>query len=170
MKIRALRSGLPLAMLLASTACQDPAAVDPAVEHEEEEVDPWAGTGWAGLLQEVSELGGRAMIAPLKDGGGFQVLLADPRPTAVLTDPACSVPGDPGAGEARDFRNCMQALARASDAQSPDMDRHYAFWVRPNRLLTWEEDEGVWRVWYRLMFDCGEGFYEAERDGVARTR
>lgn len=168
MKIRALRSGVPLAMLLASTTCQDPDTVDPAVEPED--VDPWAGTAWAVLLQEAEKLGGRATIAPLKDDGEFQVLPADPRPAAVLTDPACSVPGDPSAGEARAFMSCMNALARVSDLPNPDMQRRYAVWIRPNRLLTWEEDEGVWRVWYRLIFDCGEGYYEAERDGVTRKR
>lgn len=88
----------------------------------------------------------------------------------MLTDPACSVRGDPNAGEARAFMSCMNALARETDAANPAMNRRYAYWVRPNRLLTREEDDGVWRVWQRLTFDCGEGYYEAERDGVVRER
>ena len=159
---------VPLALLVVSTTCQEPDPADPTAGVGN--FDPWAGTAWAALLEEVRELGGRATIAPLKDDGGFQVLPADPRPAAVLTDPACSVPGDPSAGEARAFASCMNALARRTDAPNPAMNRRYAFWIRRNSLLTWEEDEGVWRAWYRLTFDCGEGFGEAERDGVTRTR
>lgn len=166
MKIKVLI--VPLAMLLASTTCEDPSPADPMVGHED--IDPWAGTAWAALFQEARELGGRVTIVPSEDDGEFQVLPVDPHPAAVLTDPACSVPGDPSAGEARTFWNCVQALARVSNASNPAMERRYAFRIRPNRLLAWEEDDGVWRVWQRLTFECGEGFQEAERDGVVRRR
>jgi len=155
-------------MLLVSTTCQEPGPADPTPD--DRNIDPWAGTAWAALLEEVRELGGRATIAPFQDAGGFQVLPLDWPTVAVLTGPACTVPGDPSAGEARSFVNCMNALARETDGANPAMNRRYAYWVRPNRLVTWEEDDGVWRVWHRLTFDCGEGFEGAQRDGVVRTR
>ena len=159
---------VPLAMLVVSATCRDPGTVDPVIGHED--VDPWDGTAWAALFQEAREVGGRATIAPFRNDGGFQVLPVDPDPVVVLTDPPCSVPGDPSDGEVGTFVSCMSALARETDTPNPAMNRRYAFRVRPNRLLTWEEDVDVWRVWQRLTFECGEGFEEAQRDGAVRMQ
>lgn len=110
------------------------------------------------------------MIVPSEARSGFDILPIDPRPRTVWVDPACSVPGNPGVAEARAFLNCVGELTRGTEMSIPAFGREYAFWLRPNRLLTWEVDVGEWRVWHYPRFTCGEGWNAAKRDGVVRER
>lgn len=156
------------ALLLGLVGCQVPGPADPGAGGDG--VDPWAGTSWPVLFQEARDLGGRAMIRPSTADHEFEILPIDSRPRAVLADPACNLPGDPEADEARAFRNCMNELARQDDTSDKLFDSRYGFRIRPNRVLTWDEDAGAWRVWNRVTFGCAEGYDEARRDKVALER
>ena len=156
------------ALLLGLVGCQVSGPADPGAGGDG--VDPWADTSWPVLFQEALDLGGRAMIVPPTADRGFEILPIDPRPRAVLTDPACNLRRSPDVAEIRAFRNCMNELARQDDTSDTMFDSRYAFQIRPNRVLTWEEDAGAWRVWNRVTFDCAEGYYEARRDKVVMER
>lgn len=155
-------------LMMVLVACDGPGPADPVAD--DPNIDAWDGTPWPALFREARELGGRARIVPSEGDSEYRILPVESRPRHVWIDPACSVPGNPDVGEARAFRNCMDKLGRETELTIPPFGRDYAFWLRPDRLLTWEEAAGAWRVWHHLKFTCGEGFDAAQGDGVLRER
>ncbi len=107
-----------------------------------EAVDVWEGSPWGALFLVAEAWGGRIEFTFAKEGGRELIIRAiGPRPETELgtmasgPDPICSVSDDPGLGDARQFRDCMN---KARDEDVCDSDGVY--------VMEWDEDDGRWHM------------------------
>lgn len=157
---------IPSAVLLTLAGCHDLA--EPMAWGER---NPWEMTQWGGLFGETREMGGRATITPSEVHREFEAHPTDPLPMLVLSWPMCSISGDPDAGDAARFLDCMDELADTDDKTNSILGSYYGFRMHRSRLLEWEADEERWHVWgLPTGFSCGNGYHNALDDGVTRRK
>lgn len=163
---------LPVALPLAFANCYGPNSAAPVVEDEDRGMHVWEGTPWRALFVEASDLGGRAEVRGLVGGGRLEVQPAAPHSWSVFTNPTCSVPAAPSAGEALGYLKCVDREREDRSDRHP-LDEYFLYeaWSeRPRHLLTFEADAGMWHLWTIFWNGCGNCHADARERGVIQRR
>ncbi|MYH51606.1 MAG: hypothetical protein F4139_01510 [Gemmatimonadetes bacterium] len=155
------------ALVLGLAACQGPGPAGPMPA--EDSADPWAGTSWAALFEEVKELGNRGVLVVVDETRSFAV--APPAGPAlwVHAEPTCGVSDAPGPGEVGSYLKCLEDRVLGDPTRMMSDELRALFGGRgdrPDYVITREPDDSMWYVWTIPKWWCANGWWEAEKNGT----